>query len=193
LEDGVIADPNSRPLRIALATMFRDLGRPREALDALPVEAIRANLEGLCLYVELAVGSDAWTEALPTVKAAVGDASILPAATRLQLGQIYENNGELRTAERLYATVDEGPLTWGVFARLRYKQLSFEEALRFQRKHVSAAGSTTPDEWMFLGEIFEAMGDPARAQKAFEQSLRVLQGLIPDLSGLGDPEGVVIR
>ena len=166
--------PDSHTLRIAYATELREFGRIDEAFEVFNARTVASSVEAAALFCEIAAETELYAEAMPVVRQSVTQPMRLPAAARIALGQILEYNGEFDEAERLYDSVGDDQMTRGLLARVKFKQLDLAAALDLQKRHLAQTAGSDPDEWVFLGEIYDALGEPEKAQAAFQESLSLI-------------------
>ena len=183
LERGVKALPKSGILHVELAGAYREDDRLVECMALLEKPWLKDDMLAMSLYVEAACQLDNYDRAYAFLGSGFEKRFSFPADVRLDFGHIYFNTGHAAEAERLYASVNDIPLTWPLLAQATFKRGDFSAAENYQRRHLDANGLPDSDGWMFLGDICRAAGKEAEAQSAYDRALDIMKGKLPPSPG----------
>ncbi len=173
-ETGLRRIPQSHILRIELAHVLRLADRYEEAIAVLARPEMKADMQAMQLYIELACLAEDYAGALSFLGRGIEKKFAFGPEVRLDLGQIYLYNGYASEADALFSSVPDEPALWPLLAAVRFKNGNFASAENFQRKYL--AGLTVPDPqgWMLLGDIYKAEGRESEAQEAYAKSLSLM-------------------
>jgi Flp pilus assembly protein TadD len=179
-ETGLRRIPRSHILRIELAHSLRLMDRYQEALAVLARPEMKSDMQAMQLYIELACLAEDYVGALSFVGQGIEKQFAFGPEVRLDLGEIYLNNGYAREADAMFSSVPDEPALWPLLAAARFKAGNFASAETYQRKYL--AGLTVPDPqgWMLLGDICKAEGRESEAQEAYAKSLSLMTDKLDD-------------
>jgi tetratricopeptide (TPR) repeat protein len=174
-ETGLHCLPRSHSLRIELAHTLRLMDRYPEALAVLHSAEMKADMQAMQLYIELSCLTEDYAEALRFLGPGIEKQFAFGPEVRLDLGQIYFNNGYAREADALFSSVPDEPALWPLLAVARFKAGNFTSAESYQSKYLTALTVPDPQGWMLLGDIFKAEGREPEAQQAYAKSLALME------------------
>lgn len=177
--------PKSEQIAVAFADVLYREGRFNEAVKLLTRPELRDNMQALSMFIEICGGTDQHLYAANYLPEAIEETFDFPPSVRIELGQIYEETGELDSAQRLYASVPEGGMAWQLLAAAKYKTGEFDRAEEYQRRYLKAASEADAQDWVFLGDICKNLGKEREANEAYKHSLNLLKsGLKPHNASL---------
>ena len=175
LEGAMHALPKSERIAVALAdVLYRENLLP-EARQILTRKDLRDNMQALSLFIEICGGSDEHVYAKKYLPDGIEERFDFAPSVRIELGQIYEETGNLRSAQRLYASVPEGGMAWHLLAAAKYKTGEYDRAEEYQRRYLKAAEQPDAQDWVFLGDICKNLGKEREANEAYKRSLNLLK------------------
>jgi tetratricopeptide (TPR) repeat protein len=179
-QTGLRRIPRSHILRIELAHALRLMDRYAEALTVLGRPELRTDMQAMQLYIELACLEEDYTAALSFLGRGIEDKFAFGPEVRLDLGQIYLNNGYAKEADKLLTSVPDEAALWPLLAAARYKAGNFVSAETYQLKYLTALTVPDPQGWLLLGDIYKALGREGDAQDAYAKSLTLMQDKLED-------------
>ena len=180
LRSGLGRLPESVLLRVSLASAFADAGDVNQAIATLVEKpALRENLEAIALILSLAKDSRDPEKILTFVGNAAEKREGLTAANLLDLAVLYRMCGEPEKSERVFASVIEDASHAVMIAEARFDVGDYETAERLMSAHMARRPRAVASEWIFYGEIFEALGRTDDARRAFDYSLALLTADLP--------------
>lgn len=185
LEMAIKSIPDSALLRIALANAYiraEDFERAALALTSNP--ALRNNLEAVALGLSLASDVRDPTRILDFIGSDVEKRFALPVSSRLDLAVLYRVCGDSKKSDAIFATVPEAPEYNSMIAQARYEVGDFEDAARLMSAHMSSHPRAGANDWIFLGDIYESLGQSDEAKRAYDYSLALLTADLPDTAYL---------
>ena len=174
-EDGLKKIPHSHILRIELANALRFENRYDEALALLARPELKRDMQAMQLYIEVACLKEDYLSALNFLGRGFEHKFAFGPEVRLDLGHIYFNNGYLTEADALYSSVPDEPALWPLLANARFKAGDFASAETYQKKYLTSLQIPDSSGWMFMGDIYRALGRTQEAQMAYAKSLRLLE------------------
>lgn len=187
LEEAIKRIPDSALLRVSLANAWlraEDFEQAIATLTASP--ALRENMEAVALSLSLASDVRDPTRILDFVGADVEKRFALPVSSRLDLAVLYRVCGEAKKSDEIFATVPETPESTAMLAQAHFEVGDFEDAARLMSAHMNSHPRAGASDWIFLGEIYEALGQPEEAKRAYDYSLALLTAALPDTAFLPD-------
>jgi tetratricopeptide (TPR) repeat protein len=176
--------PDSAQLRIALATQFLNREQPEEALRMLTHESLRHNYDAVQVILGMSESIGDARRALAFLGDDVETRFPFSNENHLQLAVLHYNAGEASEAERLFASVPETPANFQILAEARFETGQGEESARLMTAHLQAHPKSSPDDWLFLGDIYEQLGRVEEARKAYDYSLALLTADLPDTAAI---------
>lgn len=108
LERATRAHPESPQVALAYADALYREGRPKEAINLLMRRDLSHNIEAMSLFIELCSGLDEHRFAARNLPPNIEGRFVFAPSIRIQLGQIYEEAGDVARAQRLYDSVPDG-------------------------------------------------------------------------------------
>jgi len=190
LEEAIRRIPESALLRIALANACiraDDFERAVATLTSAPV--LRENLEAVALCLSLASDVRDPTRILDFIGVGVEKRLALPVSSRLDLAVLYRVCGEARRSDDVFATVPETPEHQAVIAQARFEVGDYEDAARLMNAHMAGHPRAAASDWIFLGDVYEALGRSDDAKRAYDYSLALLTADLPDTAFLPETSG----
>lgn len=188
LEEGIKRNPDSALLRISLANAWLRAEDFEQAIATLTTNpALRDNMEAVALSLSLAPDVRDPTRILDFVGADVEKRFALPVESRLDLAVLYRVCGEPKKSDEIFATVPEMPENTSLLAQARFEIGDYEDAVRLMSSHMTSHPRAGASDWIFLGEIYEALGRPEDAKRAYDYSLALLTADLPDTAFLPAP------
>jgi len=187
LQEGIARLPDSALLRVSLANAWlraEDFEQAIATLIASP--ALRGNMEAVALSLSLATDVRDPTRILDFVGPDVEKRFALPVASRLDLAVLYRICGESKKSDQIFATVPEAPGNILMLAQARFEIGDYEDAVRLMTSYMAGPSRTVASDWIFLGEIYEALGQPEEAKRAYDYSLALLTADLPETAFLPD-------
>lgn len=178
MQEGLAHKPDSGGLRLAIAQIHTDADQPDLAVAVLLHDSIKPSQAGIELLLQAAGPS-------PNVDAVlkfVGDAEKrfkLSTSARLDLAVLCRLGGERTRSERLFDSVPLTPENEFALAEARYEAGDFEQAAVAMNAYLRSNPRAVSDDWVFLGDIFDAMGRDDDARNAYNQSLTLLTADLP--------------
>ncbi|MGI9241074.1 MAG: tetratricopeptide repeat protein [Verrucomicrobiales bacterium] len=167
--------PESEKIAVAYADVLYRERRFDEAVKLLTRPELQDNMRAMALFIEICGGTDQHLYAANYLPKAIEETFDFPPSVRIELGQIYEETGELGSAQRLYASVPEGGMAWQLLATAKYKTGEFDRAEEYQRRYLKAAIEPDAQDWVFLGDICKNLGKEREATEAYKHSLDILK------------------
>lgn len=189
LEEGIKRIPDSALLRITLANAWlraEDFEQAIATLTAKP--ALKGNLEAVALCLSLAADVRDPTRILEFVGADVEKRFSLPVESRLDLAVLYRICGDPAKSDAVFAGVPETPENTMLLAQARFEIGDYEDAARLMNNHMAGHPRAGAADWIFLGEIYESLGRPEDAKRAYDYSLALLTADLPDTAFLPSPD-----
>lgn len=175
LRGGMAAKPKSQKIAMALADSLYREGDFAGAARLLVRPDLRSNGSAVALFIEICGGTDNFAYAARYLPPGVENRFQFSPSVRIELGQIYEESGDLSSAQQLYASVPEGREAWGLLASAKYKQGDLGRAEEYQLKFLRAAVAADADDWMFMGDIYKGLGKIRQADEAYRRSLSMMK------------------
>ena len=181
LEEGIKRLPESALLRISLANAWVHAEDYEQAIAALTARpALKKSMEAVALALSLASDVRDPTRILDFVGEDVEKRFTLPLAARLDLAVLYRVCGESGKADQIFASIPESSETNAGIAEARFEVGDYEDAARLMVAHMASHPRATASQWLFLGEIYEALGQADEAKKAYDYSLALLTADLPE-------------
>lgn len=180
LESALLQQPQSAQLRLALADALAQAERTEEAANMLQHGRLKDNYDAVSQLLELTPTLADAGKALEFLGPNVEHKYPLGARQRLQLAVLHARINDTSSAERLFASVKEVPSSLRMIAEARSWAGQSDEAARLMTSHVQNNPNCTAQDWIFLGELWEQLGRPEDAQKAYDHSLVLLTSDLPD-------------
>lgn len=180
LHEGLARLPDSAQLRIALATHHLHNEEIDDALATLTHESLRNNHDAVQVLLGMSESIGDANRALAFLGSDVEKRFPLTEENRLELGLLHFNAGHMGEAERLFASVPEIAENLQALAEARFHTGQCEESARLMMAHLKAHPTAKPEEWLFLGDIYEQLGNFDEARKAYDYSLVLLTSDLPD-------------
>jgi tetratricopeptide (TPR) repeat protein len=180
LRAGLARHPASAQLRIALATQLFQNDESDEALRTLTHENLRHNYDAIQAVLGMSERITNVTAALAFIGDDVEKRFPLSNRDRLDLAVLHFNAGQFKEAERLFASVPEIPGNFQAIAGARFETGGYDEAARLMTDYLKDNPRGSADDWHFLGDIYEQLGQFDEARKAFDYSLALLTADLPD-------------
>lgn len=175
LRGGMAAKSKSQKIAMALADSLYREGDFAGAARLLVRPDLRNNGSAVALFIEICGGTDNFAYAARYLPPGVENRFQFSPSVRIELGQIYEESGDLSSAQQLYASVPEGREAWGLLASAKYKQGDLGRAEEYQLKFLRAAVAADADDWMFMGDIYKGLGKIRQADEAYRRSLSMMK------------------
>lgn len=181
LEEGIKHLPDSALLRTSLANAWVHAEDYEQAVAVLTAKPeLKKNMEAVGLALSLASDVRDPTRILDFVGDDVEKRFTLPLTARLDLAVLYRACGESAKADRIFASIPESPETNAEIAEARFQVGDYEDAARLMVAHMASHPRAPASRWLFLGEIYEALGQPEEAKKAYDYSLALLTADLPE-------------
>ena len=175
LEGAMHSLPESEQIAVELADVLYRESRFEEAMQILTRRDLRDNMQAMSLFIEICGGTDNHAYAAKFLPAEIEKQFAFAPSVRIELGQIYEETGKLRSAQQLYASVPEGGMAWQLLAAAKYKTGEYDRAEEYQRRYLIAAEQPDAQDWVFLGDICKNLGKEREANEAYKHSLNLLK------------------
>lgn len=180
IREGVKNLPESPALRLALAEIYQELDDPLSAVEVLHHPCVKSHYPGVCALLSLSEHIPDKVELLAFLGSDVEKRFDLAVASRLDLAVVCHRAEELERSERLFAGVPQRLETLHLAAEARFDTGNFEEAARLMRRYLDQQRRATPDDWVFLGDIYDLLGREEDARTAYNYSLTLLTSDLPD-------------
>lgn len=180
LNEGLVRLPHSAQLRIALANHCLHADRLDEALAAVTDESLKNNFEAAQAILAMSEVIGDAKRALAFLGSDVEQRFPLSAQNRLQLAVLHFNAGQVAECDRLFASVKEEKANLKVIAEARFHTGNYSESVRMMTAYLKTNPKATANEWLFLGDIYEQMGNFDEARKAYDYSLALLTADLPE-------------
>ena len=174
LHEGLARLPDSTQLRIALANHYLHAERPDEALTALASDNLKNNFEATQFILGMSDAISDAPRALEMLGFDVESRFELTPENRLQLAILHFKAGHKVDSDRLFATVKEERKLFRALAEARFHIADYSESARLMTAYLKDAPKATANEWVFLGDIYEQLGELEQARKAYDYSLVLL-------------------
>jgi len=180
IREGVKNLPESPALRFALAEIYQELEDPLSAVEVLQHPCVKSHYPGVCALLSLSEHITDKVELLKFLGPDLEKRFDLAVPSRLDLAVVCHRAGELERSERLFASVPQRLETLHLAAEARFETGNFEEAARLMRSYLDQQRRATPDDWVFLGDIYDLLGREEDARTAYNYSLTLLTSDLPD-------------
>lgn len=180
IRQGVANLPESPALRLALAEIYQELEDPLSAVEVLQHPCVKSHYPGVCALLALSEHIPDKVELLKFLGPDLEKRFDLAVASRLDLAVVCHRAGELERSEQLFASVPQRLETLHLAAEARFETGNFEEAARLMRRYLDQQRRATPDDWVFLGDIYDLLGREEDARTAYNYSLTLLTSDLPD-------------
>jgi tetratricopeptide (TPR) repeat protein len=172
--------PESNLLRVSLASAFAEAGDVEQAVVTLTEKpALRNNMEAVALILSLAKDARGPEKIMAFVGGDVEKRFKLSNASLLDLAVLCRVCGEAEKSERVFASVIEDAANAVLIAEARFDVGDYETAERLMSAHMNRRPRAVASEWIFFGEIYEALGKAEEAKRAFDYSLALLTADLP--------------
>jgi tetratricopeptide (TPR) repeat protein len=172
--------PESNLLRVSLASALAEAGDVEQAVATLTEKpALKENMEALALILSLAKDSRDPEKIMAFVGGDVDKRFKLSSASLLDLAVLCRVCGDGEKSERVFASVIEDAANAVLIAEARFDVGDYETAERLMSAHMSRRPRAVASEWIFFGEIYEALGKVEEAKRAFDYSLALLTADLP--------------
>ena len=192
LRSGLARLPESVLLRVSLASAFADASDVSQAIVTLTEKpALRENLEAIALILSLAKDSRDPEKILAFIGTSAEKREGLTAANLLDLAVLYRMCGQSEKSERVFASVIEDASHAVMIAEARFDVGDYDTAERLMSAHMARRPRAVASEWIFYGEIFEALGRADDARRAFDYSLALLTADLPG-TAFSPPTGAAV-
>ena len=179
LNAGLQRLPESAQLRIALANSYLHSDHPTEALATLMHPRLKDNFEALQVLLNISDEDTDPVKILTFIGDDVENRFALSEHNRLRLAVLTHAAGRRKDAERLFASVKESSANYHMLAETRFALGDFEDAARLMDAHLKTHPSSSSNEWLFMGDIYEQMGRFDEAKKAYDLSVALLTADLP--------------
>ncbi|NDC39923.1 MAG: hypothetical protein EBZ48_18150, partial [Proteobacteria bacterium] len=150
------------------------------ALAVLASDNLRNNFEAAHFILGMSDAITDATRALEMLGADVETRFQLGAENRLQLGVLHFKAGHQDQCDRLFASVKEERRLRKPLAEARYQIGDFGESVRLMTAYLKETQRPSPIEWVFLGDVYEQLGNLDEARKAYDFSLALLTADLGD-------------
>ena len=180
IREGVQGLPESPALRLALAEIYQELEDPLSAVEVLMHPCVKAHYPGVCALLTLSEHILDKAALLAFLGPDVEGRFDLAIPARLDLAVVCHRAGELDRSERLFASVPQRLETLHMTAEARFEAGNFEEAARLMRRYLDQQRRANPDDWVFLGDIYDLLGREEDARTAYNYSLTLLTSDLPE-------------
>jgi tetratricopeptide (TPR) repeat protein len=180
LREGLERIPGSARLRIALALEHLHRDEVEDALAVLTHDSLRHNDDAALALLGMSDSIPDAAHALEFLGADLESRIALSPENRLGLAVLHARAGHSADAERLFATVPETPERMVPIAEARFHAGHFRDAARLMAAHLGSHPRDNADQWVFLGDIYQELGEPDEARKAYDFSLGLLTSDLPD-------------
>jgi len=175
LHGAMINLPESEQIAVAYADVLYRESRFDEAMSLLTRRDLRDNMQAMSMFIEICGGTDNHSYAAKYLSPGIEEKFAFAPSVRIELGQIYEETGNLGGAQKLYASVPEGGMAWQLLATAKYKTGEYDRAEEYQRRYLKAAEQPDAQDWVFLGDICKNLGKEREATEAYKHSLSILK------------------
>ena len=180
LEEGMKRLPQSAQLRLALADRFMHADRTEEAFALLTHESLKGRFEAVQALLDMSSSIGDAAAALAFIGDDIEKTQPLTAEDRLQLGVLHYNAGRPDEARRLFQSVPETKENLHALAEAHACTGNFETTVRLMEAHLATHAAASPEDWIFLGDIYELLGRMDEARRAYDHSIAILTA---DLAG----------
>lgn len=185
LQDAIARIPGSARLHLALANAWIRSEDYEQAVTTLVQQAtLRDNLEAVSLALSLAADVRDPTRILDFVGSDVEHRFALSVSSRLDLAVLYRACGDAAKSDKIFAIVPESPENMSMIAEAHFQIGDYEDAARLMSAHMASHPRAGANEWIFLGDIYEALGKADDARRAYDYSLALLTADLPDTAFL---------
>ena len=189
LQQGIAKDPKAVELPIALAALYSERNRPLEAKHLLDqVEADETNYpEGRFAVADFYLANGDAASALVRFRALVSRHDHDQPAAR-KVAECYLQMGDWKEADEWLDQRDRGRQDPG-FRLLRARSYLGAFRLREAAAELDSLIKDSPDlpvVYFYLAQVAFAQEQPAQAQQALANAVRVQPGYLPALLGLGN-------
>ncbi len=180
LRSAIDKQPASAPLRVATASLLTLSGREPEAIEVLMHPSVRQHQRGMESLLQMEEARTAAARVIAFAGADVEKRFPLSPGARLDLAVLCCLSGQNARGEAIFESIPETPEALPDIAEARYEAGYLDEAASAMRRYVSRAPQAAPDDWLFLGDIYDAMGRTDDARNAYNQSITLLTSDLPN-------------
>ena len=180
LADGIKRFPDEVTLRLALASLHAQRQDYTGALAVAMHPPLRGKFEIADFILALAPHVEKAGEALEFIGNDVEKRFPLAVADRLNLAVLHHKAGHPDEVKRLFATVPETPDNLRILATARFHCQDFAQSERLMLALFINIREIYSNDWVFLGDIYELLNRPEDAQRAYDQSLKLLSSDLPN-------------
>lgn len=179
LRAGIALHEQSAPLREAVAAVYQKLGDEVQAMAVLMHDSIKTHQPGIEALLHLDTTNLEPARVLEFIGDDVEKRYQLTTASRLDLAVLCSQVHQNKRSEALFDSVPETAETMPAIAEARFESGSYDQAAELMQRYLAATPSAHADDWVFLGDIFDAMGRDADARNAYNQSIAILTANTP--------------
>ena len=179
MTEGLKSKPSSHSVRSALAQLHIESGQIDQAVAVLMHDCTKSHLIAMETLLGLAEDALDRQSILKFVGEDLEKRLPLSVQARLDLAVLCQLGGENERGERLFASVPSAADTQLSIAQARYLAGGYESAAQQMNQYLKNTPRAASEDWVFLGDIYDAMGLEEDAKRAYNQSLTLLTADLP--------------